>query len=156
MNSLKQLAMLVTVFATLFFVTSRFASAAEGESASAKLDEPKLQIVPGVNIGENPVNDVDAVIHQTVQLQVGYPSAPPFPVKATVKVSSRGLSAIAVHPTGQEVFAPKGGEKVEGKIGVNWVSAFVKVNNNGKGTATVTFSYPDGSEKHTKFSFDIK
>jgi len=132
------------------------AAFAAGESASAPIDDVKLLIVPGVNINEKAPGKITAVVNQTIQLQVGYPVAPPFPVKASVKASGRNLSAIVVHPTGQEVFAPKGGEKVTGKIGVSWVSAYIKANNKGPGTATVTFSYPDGSEKHVSFELDVQ
>lgn len=126
-----------------------------GPVADADLDSTQLIVLDPIPFGGPTAPVVREVkVGDIIQIQGTYPIAPPFPERACVKVSNKFLSAVAVTTTSNQV-AILGPKPQQGKIGVGYVSAYVRANSPGESTATFTEFFPDGGTKDITVAFKI-
>jgi hypothetical protein len=132
------------------------AAAACGDEVCAELQHSRLNLQKPVFV-QGPIPSLlrSARVGDLIQLQVSYPISPPFPTKACVETDNRALSAECVVGTPGEV-AILTLKPQSGRIGVGFISAFVRAHTAGKATATVTVVFPDGTKKAVPFAFQIE
>lgn len=132
------------------------ALASDGQSVSAELGSSHLRIQEPVSIyGPFPTLVREVNVMDLVELQVSYPISPPFPKGIEAKVGNRALTALWIASTDGQVVAltPK---PQAGKIGVGFISVYLKANSPGESTVEVTVTLADGSKKVVPFVFAIR
>jgi hypothetical protein len=127
----------------------------DGPSVSADLNSSRLSVQQPVSIhGPFPKILRRVQVGDLIQLQLSYPISPPFPLRATVQVSNRALSALWITSTDGEV-AVLTPEPQQGMIGVGYFSVYLRANSPGSSTAKVTVTLADDTQKVVPFAFRI-
>ncbi len=153
----KHVLVLASLSALLCVLAASAAGAdAEGQSVSAEFNSSHLRIQEPVSIyGPFPRLVREVTTNDLIELQVSYPVAPPFPKRIALRVENRALTALWIASTDGEIVAltPK---PQTGKVGMGYISAYVKANNAGQSKAEVTVTLADGTKKVVPFAFLIR
>lgn len=129
--------------------------AADKGRANSSIAELKLSD-PIVDIGGPfPTLLRGAKVGQLILMQISYRIATSVPKSATIDLSSKALSAVGIYMTPGEVafLTP---ERKEAKIGVGFLSVFVKAIDKGRCSVTVKVTLTDDTVKDVPFEIEVK